>query len=174
MHSIRIYFHYYALVLFFSVSLYLGTVWVPVIPLWLHLLFNSTSLKEIFSLSLHLFSLAFFDTTPLLTAYNIFISILVSVNLTLFIFYFKKNRQDSSHVSTVSGLVGLITILFGFGCASCGTLFFTVFLSSLGGSGLIMGPLANGAAFQTIGITLLFFSIISIVWRIHNPPVCLI
>jgi hypothetical protein len=163
---------YYLLALGAAGLIFLFICWGPVLGLFLTFLIEPTSLSERLASSARLLWLALFDSSPLLTTYNAGISILIGINLALLVYYFKKFQTIPSGGTVTSGALGAVATLLGFGCPSCGTLFLTLLLSSIGATGLTILPL-YGYALQVVGFLLLILSTCVLYRKTSGPLVCL-
>lgn len=105
-------------------------------------------------------------------SYTIIIAILFGMNVSMIIYYIKRNKQFSDSKGTVAGLSGLISGFLGIGCASCGTLLLGPILAFVGASGLIALLPFGGQEFGFLGIGLLGFSIFLIAKKINTSAVC--
>lgn len=165
---------YYAFALGSAMLIFFGIVWGPDIGLWFTLISTAPSLPAGFYTSVKLFSLALSDSSFVLTGFYLATALLVGANLALLAFYAKKYRAmpGAGSVGT-SSLAALVTLL-GFGCASCGTLFLSFLLTSLGGTGLAVIPADERFvwALRGAGLALLAFSLWRLAKHANEPLVC--
>lgn len=95
-------------------------------------------------------------------------AILFGINIVMFI-YFLKNSHGGEVKGFTAGFGGIVSGIFGFGCAACGSV---ILGSVLGASGLLAAlPLAGGE-FSFLGVVLLSLSIYIISKRIYKPATC--
>lgn len=113
-----------------------------------------------------------FDRSPGEAIYPSALALLIGINATLLIFYFRMFRAAPSKTQTSLGVAGAIAGILGFGCTACGSLFATALLSTIGGAGLAASLPLNGPVFQIIGIALLLLSISKLARAINTPVVC--
>jgi len=103
--------------------------------------------------------------------YPAILSILIGINVSLLLFYLKTYGLHSKTGMT-SAMAGTITGVLGFGCAACGSLFFTALVASIAGVGIAAALPVNGFVFQAAGVALLAFSIIRLSHSITRPHTC--
>lgn len=99
------------------------------------------------------------------------LAFLVGINAALLLFYLKRYGLQAK-TATASAMLGTITGILGFGCAACGSLFFTTLLASVVGIGIATAFPVSGIIFQFVGIALLVFSIIKLSRSISKPHTC--
>ena len=104
--------------------------------------------------------------------YTIAISILFGLNTALFIYYINSRRSSKSQQGTIAGVGGLVSGLFGIGCASCGTFILSVLLGVFGASTFLASLPFGGAEFGFIGVGLLSYSFYINLKKITEPVVC--
>ena len=103
--------------------------------------------------------------------YPAILSILIGINVSLLLFYLKTYGLHSKTGATTAAL-GTLTGILGFGCAACGSLFFTALVASIAGVGIAAALPVNGFVFQAAGVALLAFSIIRLSHSITRPHTC--
>jgi hypothetical protein len=123
-----------------------------------------------------LFSLygSLFTNFSLLSALNLLlVSVFFGVNITLLVYYIRRqqtmSRNTGVHMSSIGGLVSGV---FGIGCAACGSVIVTSLLGIFGASGFITLLPFHGAEFGFIGVILLAASIWYLIKKINDPLVC--
>ena len=103
-------------------------------------------------------------------------SVLIGINIALLTFYARRFGGVLSKKNIAGGTFGsalaLAVSLFGFGCLSCGSVFFAALFSALGGAGLLTAAPYLGAGIGIFGILLLVLSIVFLARAINKPPVC--
>jgi hypothetical protein len=105
--------------------------------------------------------------------YAVVIAALFGVNMTLLVFYIRRRQEASNNTKMhISSLGGLVSGIFGIGCAACGSVILTAILGLFGASGLLLLLPFHGAEFGVIGIILLSLSIRYLVKHINDPIVC--
>ena len=136
-------------------------------------LFNPSIPLEVKKIFIYNFPfIALENTTPTLLTLNIIISILVGLNITLFVYYINKvkNAIDGSGVAT--GSLGLIFGAIGIGCLSCGSILIGAILTAVGATaGIAIFPL-HGLEFSIISIVLLGASALIVAKKINKGLTC--
>ncbi|HQT82673.1 MAG: hypothetical protein B7W98_00500 [Parcubacteria group bacterium 20-58-5] len=103
-------------------------------------------------------------------------SLLIGINAALLAFYVRRFGGVPSSGSVASGTFGSVLALaisfFGFGCLSCGSVFFAALFTALGGAGLIAAVPYFGFVASALGIGLLILSVVFLARAINKPPVC--
>ena len=105
-------------------------------------------------------------------SYTIAISILFGVNVALIVYYIRSRQDAKIGSGTTLSAGGLISGIFGVGCASCGTFIIGSLLSIFGVSVLLSFLPFGGEEFGFIGVGLLIYSSYLILNRISKPSVC--
>lgn len=112
--------------------------------------------------------------TVLSASYTIAIAILFGINVVLFIHYIRKQKTGVSKINGVAGIGGLVSGIFGIGCAACGTFILTWVLSLIGAVGLLSFLPLGGEEFGIIGVILLVVSISIVSKKLAEPQTCAI
>ncbi len=146
------------------------------------LLPNFSAIGAVFSSSANLSSKFLFlsslfgsiktNFTVVSATYTIIIDILFGLNIALFVYYFRKARADAKASGVGMGIGGMISGIFGIGCASCGTFVLTGLLGLFGAAGLISYLPFGGVEFGYLGVVLLAFSVYIVLKKINAPTVC--
>jgi hypothetical protein len=101
------------------------------------------------------------------------ISVLAGINLSLLIYYISHRRTPTANRSGNSAsLLGLVSGLFGIGCAACGSVILTGLFSSLGALVFLSLLPLHGAEFGLLGVGFLAYSVYELTKRINDPQVC--
>lgn len=105
---------------------------------------------------------------------TIAIAILFGMNIALLAYYIARARGGVRGVGSTgaAGMGGLISGIFGIGCAACGTFIFTSVLALFGATGLLVLLPFGGEEFGFIGVALLLYSTYLLVKKINDPLVC--
>ena len=153
---------YLVLALIVAFGSYLFVAWIPL---------RSLILQVDLSTAMRLLLSAPFDVHIADALYPIIFSILIGINVSLLLFYLKTYGLHSKTGATTAAL-GTLTGILGFGCAACGSLFFTALVASIAGVGIAAALPVNGFVFQAAGVALLAFSIIRLSHSITRPHTC--
>lgn len=154
---------------------FLAVTWLTALPLILQIALDDTlgtegALRIVGRLLF--FSIA--DFTMFDAAYTFTIAVLVGINVALLTFYFRMYRAAPSSTSIVSGSIGAVAALLGFGCAACGPLFVTALFATLGGTSALVFLPYQGTEVGAVGIIFLLISTYLLAKGINRSPVCLI
>ena len=105
---------------------------------------------------------------------TVVVSLLVGINLSLLIYYIRRRRVAAPLTKTGAsvGFLGMVSGFFGIGCAACGSVIVTGFLTSIGALGLLAFLPFHGAEFGMLAILLLSYSLYELCKRIADPLVC--
>jgi len=104
----------------------------------------------------------------LFSAANIIaISVLFGINAAMLIYLIKIQKQQRPFGITTS-FSGLMSGIFGIGCAACGTLVLAPFLTFIGAGGVISFLPFGGQEFGMLGVGILAFSIFLVAKNINN------
>lgn len=107
--------------------------------------------------------------------YILGVSVLFGINIALLTYYVRRRQsQTKGKTAHVTSLAGLVSGIFGIGCAACGSIILTSVLGLFGAGGLILFLPFNGSEFGFIGLFLLGYSIYYLIKRINDPLVCLL
>lgn len=106
--------------------------------------------------------------------YTIAIAILFGVNISLLAYYIARMRGGVRRVGSTSaaGIGGLVSGIFGIGCAACGTFILTSVLAVFGATGFLAFLPFGGEEFGFLGVLLLIYSIYILTKKINDPLVC--
>ena len=101
------------------------------------------------------------------------VAILFGIQVSLLLYYVRRVKTKIKITKTgASGLGGLVSGLFGIGCAACGTFVLTSVLALFGATGLLAFLPFGGVEFGFLGIGLLGYSIYLLLKKINDPLVC--
>lgn len=103
------------------------------------------------------------------------IAILFGMNIALIIYVLREHRRlgsQSGQIVAATGLGGLVSGLFGIGCAACGTFVLSPALAFLGLGTLVTALPWGGEEFGALGVGLLSLSLITSAKRIGQPSLC--
>ncbi len=100
--------------------------------------------------------------------------VMFGINTAFLSYYIMRARtgsQGTHHLSAL-GLSGMVSSVFGIGCAACGSVILTSLFTLTGASSVILLLPLHGQEFVIIGIVLLGYSIILLSRKILDPLVC--
>lgn len=104
--------------------------------------------------------------------YTILIAIFFGINIAMLVYYIKVRRVSLANSGTASGIGGLVSGIFGVGCASCGTFILTSVLALFGAGGLVTILPFGGEEFGILGLALILFSVYIMAKKIEEPLTC--
>lgn len=130
------------------------------------------SLGSKLNLIISLFGSIQTNFTILSASYTIAIAILFGINVVLFLHYIRSQRTGVSKINGAAGIGGLVSGIFGIGCAACGTFILTWVLGFIGAASLISFLPLGGEEFGILGVVLLILSIRMITRKIIKPQTC--
>ena len=105
-------------------------------------------------------------------SYTIAIAVFFGINVAMFVYYIKRRVTSVKASGAATGLGGLISGMFGIGCAACGTLLLGPLLALIGAGGIIAFLPFGGQEFGVIGLGALGFSVFLTAKKIQDPLVC--
>jgi len=165
-------FYFVISIVVFGVVLF-GALLLPNMSLLVNVAFNSgISFVDFLKLIFNLLGSIKSNFTIYSAIYTILISILFGLNVSIVTYYIidYKNKLEKSGVTTST--FGIIIGAFGIGCASCGSLVLTSFLSLLGIGGSLAFLPFGGQEFGFIGVVLLSLSTYLLLKKISKPKIC--
>lgn len=110
--------------------------------------------------------------TLLSASYTIAIAVLFGVNIALFVYYIRAQRGALGGTNSAAGIGGLVSGIFGIGCAACGTFILTWVLGLVGAAGLLSVLPLGGEEFGILGVILLLYAVGITAQKINSPQVC--
>ena len=147
-------------------------VWLPNIRLLFSLVTDPTVPVSVkISFPIRLFESIATNFTTLSASYTIAIALLAGINVALFVYYVKRQRQLAQG-SLAVGSVGIVSGILGMGCAACGSLILTSLLGTAGGIGVIAFLPLRGSEFGILGVVLLGIATYLLAKQINKPMVC--
>jgi len=97
-------------------------------------------------------------------------AVLTGIQLSLLVYYLRRSARIQTEMGV--SMAGIVTSLFGVGCASCGSVLLTSLLG-FGSATTLIGILPfRGQEFGFIGIGILLLAIIYTMKKINEPFVC--
>lgn len=110
-----------------------------------------------------------FATTGALVL-TIVLSLLVGINIAMLVYHLR--RRIAAQSAAGLSVLGIVSSVIGVGCASCGSVVLSSFLSIGVTAGLITWLPLKGAEFSIIALGLLIFSIYLLSKKIATPLLC--
>ncbi len=112
--------------------------------------------------------------TPLAAVIAVVTSLLVGLNIALLTLYVRQMRGSGQTAFVVSSLSlsGLVSAGLGIGCAVCGSIVATSFLSIVGATGLVLWLPFGGEEFSFLAIMLLLYATSVLLRKIEAGRVC--
>ena len=176
--SMRVFsFPYLFLAAVVALATFSITAFFSYIPYTYSLFSNSSvSFARALELTIGLFAFSI-EKMPLISlSHAALTSLLIGINVALLSFYVRRFGGAPSTRNMASGTFGgalaLAMALFGFGCLSCGSIFFASLFTALGGAGLLAAVPYLGVGVSLLGIGLLTLSAVLLVRAINTPAVC--
>lgn len=149
------------------------SVWIPniraLIGVWS---IDTATIFEKITFSFTLFSSIKTNFTAISASYTIAIALLFGINVSMLTYYIRLMKSDSIKGVSALGLGGLVSGIFGIGCAACGTFILGSLLGLFGAASILAFLPFGGEEFGFLGVGLLIYSIYVISKRINQPKVC--
>jgi len=165
---------YLVTTLVIAIMVFTGAILLPNYEIILQVLFStSVSFFAKLSFVFSLYGSLATNFTSFSAVILIVTSLLFGINISLLIYYIKsrqaKTLNTTSHLATIGGMISAI---FGIGCAACGSVIFTAVLGAFGAGSFILLLPYKGAEFGLLGIFLLGSSVYYLSKKINNPLIC--
>ena len=106
---------------------------------------------------------------------TIAIAVLFGMNIAVITYVFREHRRqetESGQIVTAMSLGGLVSGLFGIGCAACGTFVLSPALAFLGAGKLVAILPFGGEEFGALGVGMLSLSLVTSAKKIGQPMLC--
>ena len=110
--------------------------------------------------------------TAVSATYTILIAILFGMNVSLLAYSIRKQKAAVKTTNSGAGIGGLVSGIFGIGCASCGTFILAWALGLVSAAGIISFLPLGGEEFGILGVILLVYSVVITANKIGVPQVC--
>ena len=108
--------------------------------------------------------------TAVSVTYTLAIAFLLGVNLSLLTFHLRRNRAAGDVAAGASlSVSGLVSGVFGIGCAACGTFVLSALLGIFGAVAVLAHLPFGGEEFGFIGVGLLLYSYFALTKKIAAP-----
>lgn len=155
-----------------SFTVFVLAIWLPNIRLVAQVLFSSGSVSERISLPIALLGSVFTNFSTLSALYVVIMAVLFGVNVALVVFFLGRRIASVNKSGLATGFIGVVSGTLGVGCAACGSLLVTVFLTWIGTGAFIRFMPFRGEEFGIAGVILLAVSVFLTAKRIKDPVVC--
>lgn len=146
-------------------------VWFPNTKLIFIIIASTASFQSKVEFLFSLYGSIATNFTTVSAMYTILISILFGISIALIAYYIKERRSVVKG-STALSLGGLVSGVFGIGCAACGTFLLTSFLTLFGATGILVFLPFGGEEFGFLGVALLSYSVYMLTKKIAEPMAC--
>lgn len=167
---------YVLLALIIGITTFVVTTWLGNLGLvWQITTSEFLSIADKLKILFQLVGSIFTNFTPLSAFSAIAIAILFGINAALTLYSFRElrmTRESRSAGASAAGVGGLLSGLFGIGCAACGTLLLSPALAFFGASAVIAVLPFGGEEFGVLGVGLLMFSVAMQSRAISRPAIC--
>jgi len=165
--------HYVTLAGMVAFAVFIFSVWLPNLKLVFQIATSSTaSIPDKFNILASLLGSIGTNFSLFSASYTIAIAILFGINVAMIVYYVKQRKKFLQQGGIAASFGGLITGIFGIGCAACGTLVLAPLLSVIGAGGIIAFLPFSGQEFGILGVGILGFSIYLISKKIQDPMLC--
>jgi len=164
---------YIALALAITVSVFAFAVWLPNWRLiFIVLTSPSVSFTEAINVMFGLFLSIGTNFTIVSASYTVAIAILFGINISLLSYYVSVRKGSLPGRGGALGVGGLISGVFGIGCAACGTFILTSVLALVSAGGIITFLPFGGEEFGILGVVLVGYATYWTAKKIEEPLVC--
>lgn len=109
--------------------------------------------------------------TPLAATYTVLAALLIGVNAVLAL-YLVARAWSVGKGATAGGLLGLVSGIFGIGCAACGSIVLAAVAGTAVGAGFLALLPLDGQEAGILGVALLGSATYALLRRIGEPLVC--
>lgn len=156
-----------------SVAVFSFAVWLPNLKLISTVITSpSVGFIEAVSVIFGLFLSIGTNFTAISASYTILIAILFGINIALLTYYISKRKGTFQGKGSAFGVGGLVSGVFGIGCAACGTFILTSLLALVGAGGVIAFLPLGGEEFGILGVALIGYATYWTAKKIEDPLVC--
>lgn len=156
-----------------SVVVFAFSVWLPNLKLIVQIILNSSvSFLDKINFLFSLFGSIKTNFTIVSASYTITIAVLFGMNIAILAYYIRSRQTKSLSSGATLSIGGLVSGIFGIGCAACGTFLLTSILALFGATGFLAILPFGGEEFGFLGVGLLAYSSYLILNKIEEPLVC--
>lgn len=133
---------------------------------------NSVSFTEAVSIMFSLFLSIGTNFTIVSASYTIAIAVLFGMNVSLLTYYISIKKGSFQVKGVGLGAGGLISGIFGIGCAACGTFILASVLALIGAGGVLVFLPFGGEEFGILGVVLIGSAIYWTAKKIEESLIC--
>lgn len=152
---------------------FMFAVWLPNLKLIGKVVLNSNaSSVEKVSFLFSLLGSIQTNFSAVSASYTVVIAVLFGINTALLVYYIHSRRILALRSEATLSIGGLISGIFGIGCAACGTFILSSLLGVFGAIGILSFLPFGGEEFGFLGVGLLAYSIYAISRKIEDSLVC--
>jgi hypothetical protein len=155
-----------------SLVVFVFSVWLPNLQLIAEVLWSSAEFWQRLKFPISLLGSITTNYSLLSASYTVIMAILFGLNVSLAIFFLRRRLTSLKQTGVAVGLLGVISGIFGIGCAACGSFLAMTFLTWVGAGALIGVLPLKGGEFGILGIILLLISLYLTARQIENPVTC--
>ncbi len=156
-----------------AVAVFAFAVWLPNFKLIVTIITSSSvSFAEAVAVIFGLFLSIGTNFTVVSASYTIAIAVLFGINIALLKYYILARKSSFGGKGGAMGIGGLISGVFGIGCAACGTFILTSALALFGAAGAVAFLPFGGEEFGFLGVFLIGYATYWTAKKIEEPIVC--
>jgi len=164
---------YIILAVAISIVVFAFAVWLPNFSLIITVMASSSvSFVEAINVIFSLFLSIGTNFTIVSASYTIAIAVLFGINIAMLKYYVTTRRGSFRGKGGALGIGGLISGVFGIGCAACGTFLLTSALAIFGAAGAVAFLPFGGEEFGILGVVLIGYATYWTAKKIEEPIVC--
>ncbi len=154
-------------------AVFVFAVWLPNFALIIQIVTSSSiALLDKLAVLTSLIGSIQTNFTILTATYTIAIAILFGINVALLTYYMRRRKMAEAKGGAAAGIGGLISGMFGIGCAACGTIVLGPILTLIGAGGLVALLPFGGQEFGILGVGILGFSVYLAAKKVNQPITC--
>ena len=164
---------YIVLAVTVTISVFAFAVWLPHGKLISTIITSpSVSFIEAVGIMFGLFLSIGTNFTAVSASYTIAIALLFGINIALLTYYISQRKGSFPSRGGAFGVGGLVSGVFGIGCAACGTFILTSVLALVGAGSIITFLPLGGEELGLIGVALIGYATYWTAKKIAEPVVC--
>lgn len=142
-----------------SAGVFAFAVWLPNFSLIAQIVFSpNVSPGEKINFLFSLFGAIQTNFSAVSATYTILIAVLFGINMALLSHYIQSRKKGAVHSEAAVSIGGLVSGVFGIGCAACGTFILSSLLGIFGAAGVLAFLPFGGEEFGFLGVGLLAYS----------------